>query len=146
MEENLLRKKKIKKIRNFESEYIRINEERWELIEAAKIYILANFKKIENYSDLSLNLKCVNYKGTTYFGKKEMAETYNVTPGMISDFLKEIDEKTIEILLFDEAIHDQSDGDFSVVFNCISYNWIDNESIIDIASYIEKNLIKADKK
>ena len=56
--------------------------------------------------------------------------------------LKELDDQTIEIKSFDQAIYDWTDGDFSVVFNGISYNWIDATSIIDIASHIERKLSK----
>ena len=36
-------------------------------------------------------------------------------------------------------------GDFSVVFNGESYNWIDSNSIIDIAAHIERKLDNGNK-
>jgi hypothetical protein len=54
--------------------------------------------------------------------------------------MEEIDAQTIEIKTFDKAVFDWTDGDFSVVFNGVDYNWIDANSIIDIADYIESRL------
>jgi hypothetical protein len=54
--------------------------------------------------------------------------------------MEEVDAQTIEIKTFDKAVFDWTDGDFSVVFNGVNYNWIDSNSIVDIAAYIEKKL------
>ena len=51
-----------------------------------------------------------------------------------------MEREKIEISKFDSAVYDWSDGDFSVVFNGVGYNWIDGQSIIDIADYIEYRL------
>ena len=87
-------------------------------------------------------LRCANHEGTKYFGKKEN-RTKKKEKGkntILSDLLAEMEREKIEISKFDSAVYDWSDGDFSVVFNGIPYNWIDGESIIDIASYIESKL------
>jgi hypothetical protein len=54
--------------------------------------------------------------------------------------MRELDKERIEIKEFNKAVYDWSDGDFSVVFNGVSYNWIDSMSIIEIASYIEERI------
>jgi hypothetical protein len=108
------------------------------IVAAAKIYILDNYQKIQDYSDLSLMLRCANHKGTIYIGKKNKERKF--TSEILANVMKEIEEKTIQVDKFDLAVYDWSDGDFSVVFNGVSYNWIDSESIISIADHIEEKL------
>ena len=126
----------------FRKNYIQFSAEVRRTIEAAKIYILDNYQKIEDYSDLSLILRCANHEGTKYFGKKRIKRRgkKNGKNTILSDLIEDMEREKIEISKFDSAVYDWSDGDFSVVFNGISYNWIDGESIIDIASYIESRL------
>jgi hypothetical protein len=131
--------------RKFSDSYYELSRKISGVVEAAKIYILDNFRKIEDYSDLSLMLKCANHKGTVYIGKKETEETRKSKSGIIDKMLRELNEQTIEISSFDDAVYDWSDGDFSVKFNGIGYNWIDSYSIINIADYIEQKLDEKDK-
>ena len=110
------------------------------LISAAKIYIIDNYKRITDYSDLHLMLRSGATGFKFYFGPKSGRGISKSS--IITEILKELDDQTIVIEKFDEAIYDWSDGDFSVVFNEVSYNWIDDESVINIASYIEEKLGK----
>jgi ssDNA-binding replication factor A large subunit len=128
----------------FRKKYLQFSSELRGIIEASKIYILDNYKKIDDYSELSLILRCVNHDGTKYFGKKgiKRRKKKNGENTILSDLLAEMERERIEISNFDSAVYDWSDGDFSVVFNGVPYNWIDGESIIDIASYIENNIKK----
>lgn len=138
-----IRKTEKYKRREFEINYIELTSELYKLIESAKIYILDNYKRIEDYSELNLMLRCANHERTCYFGKKSNRKRLKSgkNKGRAFDrIIKELDDHTIEIKTFDQAVYDWTDGDFSVVFNNISYNWIDNNSIIDIASHIEKNI------
>lgn len=128
---------------NFEIRYIEFSAEVRSLVEAAKIYILDNYKKVKDYKELHLMLRCANHEGTQYFGKRSRkskggSEVFN-------NLIKELNEKTIEIKKFDEAFYDWTDGDFSVTFNGIGYNWIDSNSIIDIAAHIERKLANDNK-
>jgi hypothetical protein len=59
--------------------------------------------------------------------------------------LQELKDSTIQVSTFNKAVYDWTDGDFSIVLNEVSYNWIDSHSIINIADYIEKNLDNEDK-
>ena len=108
------------------------------LIAAAKIYIIDNYKLIDDYTDLDLILRSGATGGRFYFGPKRNREVSRSKE--LTRILKELDNQTILIESFDEAIYDWTDGDFSVVFNGESYNWIDDDSVISIASYIEKKL------
>jgi hypothetical protein len=110
------------------------------LVTAAKIYIVDHYKEVNDYSDLHLILRSGASGLKFYFGPKT-GDRVSKSP-IIREILKSLDEETITIETFDEAIYDWSDGDFSVVFNGVSYNWIDSESVIGIASYIEEKLGK----
>ncbi len=132
---------------NFEIKYIELSAEIRSVVEAAKIYILDNYKKVKDYKDLHLMLRCANHGGTQYFGPK--SQKPKKEQGLISKTLqnaiKRLDKQTIQIKKFDEAVYDWTDGDFSVVFNGVNYNWIDGNSIVDIASYIERKIEKGNK-
>jgi hypothetical protein len=116
------------------------------IVTASKIYIIDNYKKISDYSDLHLTL--IHNKGKQYIGPKRENRTSPDGDLKISSrksevlerLMMEIDAITIQIDTFDEAVYDWTDGDFSVTFNGVNYLWIDDESLILIASYIEKKL------
>lgn len=108
------------------------------LIEAAKIYVIDNYKLIGDYTELDLMLRSGATGNRFYFGPKRSRVVSRSE--MLTSILKDLDSRTITIETFDEAIYDWTDGDFSVVFNEVSYNWIDDNSVINIASYIEKKL------
>ena len=124
---------------NFDENYVNLTVEIRRVVEAAKIYILDNYKKVKDYKELHLMLRCANHEGTQYFGKRSRKRKKGGSE-IFNKLIAELDEKTIEIKKFDEAVYDWTDGDFSVVFNGVSYNWIDSTSIIDIASHIERKL------
>ena len=124
---------------NFDENYVNLTAEIRRVVEAAKIYILDNYKKVKDYKELHLMLRCANHEGTQYFGKRSRKRKKGGSE-IFNKLIAELDEKTIEIKKFDEAVYDWTDGDFSVVFNGVSYNWIDSTSIIDIASHIERKL------
>ena len=101
-----------------------------------------NYEKVEDYSDLSLFIRCANHEGTIYIGKKV---DLVASPGLIRRLLKELRDATIQVSTFDNAVYDWTDGDFSIVLNGVDYNWIDSDSIINIANYIEGKLDDKDK-
>lgn len=139
---NSIRNSEKYKAGNFGKTYISAFAELRRVVEAAKIYVLDNYQKVDDYRDLHLMLTCVNHKGKVYFGpkskrpKKKKGEKESVFDRMI----KEIDKETIEVKTFDKAVYDWTDGDFSVVLNGIDYNWIDSNSIVEIAVHIENKL------
>lgn len=128
---------------NFEIRYIEFVAETRSIIEAAKVYIIDNYKKVNDYKTLHLMLRCVNHEGTQYFGTK--SKRGKSRSEVLNKIIDEINEKTIEIKKFDAAVYDWTDGDFSVTFNGVNYNWIDSNSIIDIAAYIERKLDNGNK-
>ena len=116
---------------NFEIRYIEFVAETRSIVEAAKVYIIDNYKKVNDYKTLHLMLRCVNHEGTQYFGTK--SKRGKSRSEVLNKIIDEINEKTIEIKKFDAAVYDWTDGDFSVTFNGVNYNWIDSNSIIDIS-------------
>lgn len=128
--------------RNFLGAFDNLSLEIRRVVEAAKIYILDNYEKVEDYSDLSLFIRCANHEGTIYIGKKV---DLVASPGLIRRMLKELRDATIQVSTFDKAVYDWTDGDFSIVLNGVDYNWIDSDSIINIANYIEGKLDDKDK-
>jgi hypothetical protein len=109
-------------------------------VTAAKIYIVDHYKEVNDYSDLHLILRSGASGLKFYFGPK-MGNRISKSR-IISEMLRDLGNQTITIKTFGDAIYDWSDGDFSVVFNGVPYNWIDSDSIINIASYIEEKLKK----
>jgi hypothetical protein len=139
---NSIRNSKKYKDKSFGIAYYSAVSEMRKIVAAAKIYILDNYQKIQDYSDLSLMMRCANHKGTIYIGKKNKERKF--PSEILANVMKEIEEKTIQVDKFDLAVYDWSDGDFSVVFNGVSYNWIDSDSIISIANHIENELVKSE--
>ena len=128
---------------NFETRYIEFVAETRSIVEAAKIYVLDNYKKVKDYKTLHLMLRCANHEGTQYFGTRSKrgkggSEIFN-------KLINELNKQTTEIKTFDAAVYDWTDGDFSVTFNGVGYNWIDSNSIIDIAAHIERKLDDGNK-
>jgi hypothetical protein len=110
------------------------------LLAAAKIYIIDHYKEVLDYSELDLILRSGATGLKFYFGPKNGAR--GCKSAILKEILKNLEDETITIETFDEAIYDWSDGDFSVVFNGVPYNWINDDSVINIASYIEEKLRK----
>lgn len=126
---------------NFYGNYHKLSSELRSVLECAKIYILDNYNKIEDYSDLSLTLRCANHENAVYFGKKMELKTKKRIK-IFDEIMEDLNNRTIKIISFDSVVWDWSDGDFSVTLNGVDYNWIDSRSIIDIAEYIEERLKK----
>ena len=123
---------------NFETRYIEFSAEVRTLVEAAKVSILDNYKMVKDYKTLHLMLRCANHEGTQYFGTRSKRSKGGSE--IFNNLINELNKQTTEIKKFDAAVYDWTDGDFSVTFNGINYNWIDSNSIIDIAAHIERKL------
>lgn len=161
---NLIRSKESYSRESFYPNYSRILSELGSLVAGAKIYILDNYKKVKDYSDLSMILTSGASGERVHLGKKradrvkkpepEPTEKMKkflatVKPAPVSKrvqkMLDDLDSKMITVSTFDEAVYDWTDGDFSVTLNGKSYLWITSESIIEIAHYIETKLKEQDE-
>ena len=110
----------------------------------AKSYILNNWQKVEDWSNLEVTLK----HGLT----GDLGEYYKYTPNTrlqssdpaFSKILQEIDSNDQKrhnpIIKVSEVVLDPTDGDFSITVNDTPYWWISDQAVILIADHIEKTL------
>ena len=108
---------------------------------AAKIYILKNWTKVKDWRDLEVEITAGNTGVTTSFysykepkemGREKIFQNYY-------ESRKAGHNPAIDV---SDVVLDPTDGDFSITINGTEYLWIDQESIIIIASYIEKQIKK----
>lgn len=113
--------------------------------ESAKIYILNNYKKVKEWSDLEISIVDNSGKETFYYKYWPRKSKFLSTTPLSTIMSKlEIRRKSWHnpVKKISDAILDTSDGDFSVKINNRWHNWIDKESVIVLADYIEKQLTK----
>ena len=111
--------------------------------ESAKIYIQKNWKKVKDWKDLEVIISDKDGKITEYYNFQE-------SKGWVGDFgkkiMKSLDDKNKKrhnpATEVSDVVLDPTDGDFSITINKKEYWWIDDESVIMIADYIEKKLKK----
>lgn len=150
---------------DFGKEYYKRVCEMNNILEAAKIYILDNYRKIGFWGDIHFMLYgYAESKTCIYFGMKNIERnmrepgkprkkprkgrrvlsSVKSSPTLI-EMLREMEMDKIQIRCIDEVIYDWIDGDFSISINGIWYSCINHrnpEAIIEIAYYIEKKLKK----
>lgn len=133
--------------------------------ECAKIYILKNWEKITDWSNLEVVMEDANtLKGHLndhnggepiedyveyykYTGKCiQRKERLTKASSFMSEFLVEMDEKDKlrhnPAIRVNDVVLDTSDGDFSLTINGRQHMWISDTTVIIIADYIEKELTK----
>lgn len=103
------------------------------IADCAKLYILDHYSNVVDWSNLSVNIKCK--QGKFRFHNHEKAE---------GRWQKIFGDPNPVITLTDVVL-DPTDGDFSLTINGKELWWINNESIVTIASYIETTLEDVDK-
>lgn len=149
---------------DYMKEYHKYQEAMHHIAEFAKMFIIENYEKVKDWSELDIKLrhgldgtvvkfynhykKPVPPKEPNERMKKFLALVSKEEPRKKSDsYQKLIDEieetnkkKHNPIVTFDQAILDTSDGDFSVKINGQDFYWITDRPIIEIADYIEQQL------
>lgn len=136
--------------KDFMSEYRKHIAAMSHVSECAKIYILKNWTKVKDWSELdAVIVHGPSGKMTEYYNyvPREINNDHKIKEGAYSNLLKEIDEenklKHNPIREFNEVILDPTDGDFSVTVNGNEEHWwIQDEAVIIIADYIEQQLKK----
>lgn len=132
--------------------------------ECAKIYIKKNWKKVKDWSNLSVVLEDANtlkgFLNSANGGKplKDYVEYYNYTgPGrgwnvkssVIKRMSKRIDKENKKkhnpIQTISDVVLDPTDGDFSLTINGRNHMWISDSTVIIIADYVEEQLAKKQK-
>jgi hypothetical protein len=149
---------------DYMKEYHKYQEAMHHIAEFAKMYILENYEKVKDWSELDVKLRhgldgtkveFYNHYKKPFEApepsermKKFLTLVSKEEPRKKSDtFLKLMDEieetnkkRHNPIVTFDQAILDTSDGDFSVKINGQDFYWITDRPIIVIADYIEQQL------
>lgn len=112
----------------------------------AKSYILNNWKKVEDWSGLDVKIRAGNTGKVTHYYKYEDKGGWNIRNEKVTEvferWAREEEANQNPILVFNDVVLDPTDGDFSVTINDTEHWWIDDESIIIIADYIETELGK----
>lgn len=118
--------------------------------ESAKIYILNNWKKVKNWTDLEISIVDNTGKETYYYNYVEYDEKYKTFDSVeyekiIIDIHKRRKKLHNPVKQISDVVLDFTDGDFSLKINDKDHLWIDDESVIILANYIEQSLAKKKK-
>ena len=110
------------------------------IVSCAKIYIIDNWQRVEDWSDLSVEI--TDNSGETFNYYKYVPGPEITGSGVIAETFRDFEEwnrdNQMPITQFSNPVLDPSDGDFSVTINGQDHLWINDNAIIAIADYIEK--------
>lgn len=113
------------------------------IAESAKIYILKHYEQISDWSRLSVKIYDNTGNATNYY--KHDDGGWNVEMKEVLEIVKSLKNNENPVQSLTDVVLDPTDGDFSVTINGRDHLWIDDDSIVTIADYIEKELSKVDK-
>lgn len=115
--------------------------------ESAKIYIIKNWKKVKDWSDLEISIVDNTGKETYYYKyKKREVTCFSKFSEKRNKRMNEQNRKNHNpVKKLSGVVLDTSDGDFSLDINGKPHLWIDDESVIILADYIEWKLNKNKK-
>lgn len=129
----------------------------------AKIYILKNWRKVTDWSDLEVSITHGQTGEVTYYynhvrtielyaqrieKSKQYADKKGIKSSNAMDKILERREKKKAklhnpVITVDKVVLDPTDGDFSITINGTNEHWwIGDEEVIIIADYIEQKLKK----
>jgi hypothetical protein len=129
--------------KNFMEEYRKHMVAMQHTAECAKIYILKNWESVKDWKDLNVIIRDNSGKNTEYFNYKERERTGKASKSweeMLRRLEKRDKKKHNPITSLTGVVLDTTDGDFSLTINGKDHLWIDDESVIVIADFIEKTL------
>jgi hypothetical protein len=113
------------------------------IAESAKVYVLNNWTKIEDWSKLDIIVLDNTGKPTEYYNyvpfdvNQKGSETWKRIVNSMNELHK---EKHNPIVSVEDVVLDPTDGDFSLTINGKTHLWISDETVIILADYIEKTL------
>ena len=132
---------------NFMLEYRRHIAAMCHVASGAKIYILKNWQKVKDWTDLHLIVKHgPSGEITEYFNyvprepRDENRQGSSIFNEVFPEMEKDDEKRHNPILTFDAVVLDPTDGDFSVTINGNEHWWISDESVVVIADFIEQYL------
>jgi len=110
----------------------------------AKIYIYNNYQKVKDWTDLEVVITeedevvdYYNYKETRRRKREGKSEAFDKITDRI-DAENRIRHNPVTSVT--DAVLDYSDGDFSITINGREHWWLNDDEVIIIADYIEKQL------
>jgi len=111
--------------------------------ECAKIFILENWEKVKDWTDLEVVIRD-NKSKTLYYNHIPSQKDLSSLPPVRQNLFEKHEEAEAKnhnpVVSFDSVVLDTSDGDFSVTINGKQHLWINDEAIIVIANFIENKL------
>lgn len=111
------------------------------VVECAKIYILENYEKVTDWSDLDTDITDSTGKSTRYYYNYKEREIASDKKRKRPDIIDEITKGWHNpVSTLTDVVLDPTDGDFSLTINGKDHMWICASSILDIANYIEDKL------
>lgn len=110
----------------------------------AKSYILNNWQKVTDWSNLEVTLRHgLTGDTATYYTYRPLSNITSSDENIKSLFEKiDVEDKKRHnpITVVNEVVLDPTDGDFSITVNGTPYWWLNDQTVIIIADYIEKQL------
>lgn len=114
---------------------------------SAKIYAVKNWEKVKDWSDLDISIVDNTGKETHYY--KYVERNVKCYSKFAEERRNKINEENRNnqnpVATLMDVVLDTSDGDFSLMINGHHHLWIDDESVIVLADYIEKQITKSAK-
>ena len=130
--------------KEFKDEYQKHLAAMGHIANIAKSYIHKNWKLVKDWSDLEVVvIHGPTGESTYYYAYKERIrrrDYVGVASEIFMKFDKEKKRKQNSVVIINEVVLDPTDGDFSVTINGKEHWWIQDEAVIIIADYIEKQL------
>jgi hypothetical protein len=127
---------------NYAEKYMELQYGMTIVAQCAKKFVLENYMKVDDWSDINLTVLDNSGEKTKYYKYKEMAK--QPRPSVINKLIDEINEKKKAghnpVNTITEVVLDEFDGDFSIKVNGRDHFWIDDQTIIQLADYIENKL------
>ena len=138
MEENLtsIRNSKEYLELNLSNKIYELTKQKRHIINVAKVYILDNYSKVTDYSNLFL--KFIENGVAIRYGKKD--KLFDFPKNKIENIFNVLVKDVIEIESITNVILDHEDFDLSLDINGKPYWWLDDDYVLEIAYYIENNL------
>jgi hypothetical protein len=110
----------------------------------AKSYILNNWQKVEDWSDLEITLSHGLTGDSASYCKYVPNAHIMSNSKVFSEIMQSVDledrKRHNPILKVRDVVLDPTDGDFSITVNDSPYWWISDQAVILIANYIETKL------
>lgn len=122
---------------NFFNEYSKLKTAQDHIVECAKIFILKNYKDVKNWNELKVT---VEYFDNESGFRSEIQYGNFIDKGCVNNEIAKLLKDKILVENLTDVVLDPTDGDFSITINGKQLWWIDDDSIIWIADYIEERL------